>query len=158
VPDGDHGGLGNGSVTDKSLGDLVSQVSEHASTLIREEIELAKAEVELKLKSLVRGAAVGAAAGFFVLLALIYVLHGLSWGLSDLLGNTYGWAGYLITSALLLVLAGVAGLVAMRLFKAGTPPTPQQAIEEAKKIRATLEHPEIETTSTAGAAGGSPNA
>jgi hypothetical protein len=158
VADGEHGRLGNGSVADKSLGDLVNQVSENASMLIREEIELAKAEVELKVKSLIRGAAVGAAAGFFVFLALIYALHGLSWGLSDLLGNTYGWAGYLITAAILVVLAGLAGLVAMRAFKAGTPPTPQQAIEEAKKIRATIEHPEIETTSSAGAADGTPNA
>jgi uncharacterized membrane protein YqjE len=158
VADGEYGHLGNGSVTDKSIGDLVNQVSENASTLIREEIELAKAEVELKMKSLIRGAAVGAAAGFFVFMALIYALHGLSWGLSDLLGNTYGWAGYLITAAILLVLAAVAGLVAMRAFKAGTPPTPQQAIEEAKKIRETIEHPELETTSRAGAAGDPPNA
>jgi uncharacterized membrane protein YqjE len=135
---------GNGSVTDESLGDLVSRVSEQASTLIREEIELAQAEIELKLKRLAQGAAVGAAAGFFVFLALIFAFHALSWGLSDIFNNGFGWLGYLITTVILLVLAGVAGLVAMRAFKAGSPPTPKQAIEQARLIRQTLEHPEIE--------------
>ena len=149
-------GHGNANVTDESLGDLVSKVSENASVLIREEIELAKAEIELKVKRLAQGAAVGAAAGFFVFLALIFAFHSLSWGLSDVFDNGFGWLGYLITTLILLALAGVAGLVAMRAFKAGTPPTPQQAIEEAKLIRQTLEHPEIEA-SKAGPAGPGPN-
>ena len=135
-------GVGNGSISDKSIGDLVSQVSENASTLIHEEIELAKAEIELKVRRIAQGAAVGAAAGFFVFLGLIFAFHSLSWGLSDLFGNTYGWLGYLITSCLLFALAGLAGFIAMRAFKAGAPPTPDMAIEEAKRIRATLEHPE----------------
>jgi uncharacterized membrane protein YqjE len=143
VADGEHG-YENGGLTDKSLGDLVSRVSENASTLIREEIELAKAEIELKTKRLAQGAAVGAAAGFFVFLALIFFFDALAWGIADLLNNAYAWQGFLITTAILLLLAGLAGFIAFRAFKAGAPPTPQQAIEEAKLIRQTLEHPEIE--------------
>jgi uncharacterized membrane protein YqjE len=143
VPDGEHG-YENGGLTDKSLGDLVSRVSENASTLIREEIELAKTEIELKAKRLAQGAAVGAAAGFFVFLALIFLFDSLAWGIADLLNNAYAWQGFLITTAILLLLAGLAGFIAFRAFKAGAPPTPQQAIEEAKLIRQTLEHPEIE--------------
>jgi uncharacterized membrane protein YqjE len=143
VPDGEHG-YESGGLTDKSLGDLVSRVSDNASTLIREEIELAKAEIELKAKRLAQGAAVGAAAGFFVFLALIFLFHALAWGIADLLNNAYAWQGFLITTAILLLLAGLAGFIAFRAFKAGAPPTPQQAIEEAKLIRQTLEHPEIE--------------
>jgi uncharacterized membrane protein YqjE len=134
----------NGSVADKSIGDLVTRVSENASILIREEIELAKAEMELKAKRLAQGAAVGVAAGFFVLLGLIFAFQALALGIADLLNNTYTWAGYLIVFVLLLVLAGIAGFVATRAFKAGAPPTPDQAIEEAKRIRETLEHPEAE--------------
>ena len=140
------GSYGNGGLTDKSLGDLVSRVSENASTLIREEIELAKAEMELKVKRLVQGAAVGAAAGFFVFLALIFGFQALAYGLADLLGNAYLWQGFLITTAILLLLAGLAGFLAFRALKAGTPPTPKQAIEEAKLIRQTLQHPEIEAS------------
>jgi uncharacterized membrane protein YqjE len=144
VADVQQGGFGSGSVTDESLVDLVSRVSENASTLIREEIELAKAEIEFKTKRLAQGAAVGAAAGFFVFLALIFLFQSLAYGLADVLGNAYLWGGFLITTGILLVLAGLAGFLAMRAFKAGSPPTPQKAIEEAKLIRQTLEHPEIE--------------
>jgi hypothetical protein len=149
-------GVGNGNVSEQSLGDLVGRVSENASILIREEIELAKAEIELKLKRLAQGAAVGAAAGFFVFLALIFGFHALAWGLSDIFNEPYGWVGYAITTGLLLFAAVIAGLIALRAFKAGTPPTPQQAIEEAKLIRETLEHPEIATG--AGASEATPKA
>jgi uncharacterized membrane protein YqjE len=134
----------NGSVTDKSLADLVTRISEDASTLVREEIELAKAEVELKVRRLAQGAVVGVAAGFFAFLALIFLFDGLAWGISDLLNNPYGWAGYLIVGVGLLVLGAIAGFIASRAFKAGAPPTPEQAIEEAKRIRETLGHPEAE--------------
>jgi uncharacterized membrane protein YqjE len=145
VPDS----VGNGNVEDKSLGDLVAQVSESASALVREEIELARAEIEQKVRRLAMGAAVGAAAGFFVFLALIFAFHSLAWGLSDLLDNPYGWAGYLITTGLLLLLGGIAGFLAARAFRAGAPPTPDLAIEEARRIREMLEHPEIEAQAPA---------
>ncbi|PWU23204.1 MAG: hypothetical protein C5B48_09000 [Candidatus Rokuibacteriota bacterium] len=144
---------GNGNVTEESLGDLVSRVSEQASTLIREEIELAQAEVEQKVKRLGQGAAVGAAAGFFVFLALIFAFQSLAYGLADILGNAYLWGGFLITTVILLLLAGLAGFLAYRAFKAGAPPTPDQAIEEARLIRQTLEHPEIEAAKTKPTAG-----
>jgi uncharacterized membrane protein YqjE len=137
VADGDYS-----NVSDKSLGDLVTRVSENASTLIREEIELAKVEMELKAKRLAQGAAVGAAAGFFLFFTLVFLLHALAWGLADAFFSTSIWPGFLITAAILLLLAVIAGLIAYRAFRAGTPPTPQQAIEEAKLIRETLEHPE----------------
>ena len=60
-------------------------------SLVREEIELAKAEIELKAKKLARGAAVGAAAGFFVLLGLIFAFDTLAWGINDATGSC-GWA------------------------------------------------------------------
>ncbi|HZO58469.1 MAG TPA: phage holin family protein [Solirubrobacterales bacterium] len=134
---------------DRSLGEVVNRISENASTLVREEIELAKAEIELKVQKLARGAAVGAAAGFFVFLGLIFAFHALSWGLSDIFGEPYGWIGYLITTVLLFVLAGIAGLIAMRSLKAGAPPTPDRAIEEAKLTREVIEHPELQPMVTA---------
>jgi len=138
----------NGSVTDKSLADLVTRISEDASTLVREEIELAKAEIELKVRRIAQGAMVGAAAGFFVFLALIFAFHALAWGLSDVFNNGFGWAGYLIVAGILLLLGALSGFIAMRAFKAGTPPTPEQAIEEAKLIRETLGHSEAEAAAT----------
>jgi hypothetical protein len=118
------------------LGVAVQQVSEKVSVLIREEIELAKAEVTTKVISLARGAVaaiIGAVFGFFV---LIFALLTLAWGLNSLLNSI--WLGQAITLVVLAVLMAVALLVAFRKLKAGAP-TPNMAIEEGKKIRATIE-------------------
>lgn len=117
------------------LGVAVQQVSEKVSVLIREEIELAKAEVTTKLTSLARGAVaaiIGAVFGFF---ALIFVLLTLAWGLNSLLSSI--WLGFAIVMVLLLALTGGALLFALRKLKVGAP-TPKMAIEEGKKIRTTI--------------------
>jgi len=134
---------------DRSLGEVVNRISENASMLVREEIELAKTEIELKVTKLARGAAIGAAAGFFVFLGLIFGFNALAWGLSDIIGEPYGWAGFLIVTVLLFLLAGIAGFIAYRSFQAGAPPTPDMAIEEAKRTKEAIEHPELETASPA---------
>ncbi len=75
----------------------------------------------------------------FAVFALIYLLHALSWGIWDVIGNdTNFWLGFLITGVLILLLGVIAGLIAMRLIKKGSPPTPQLAIEEAQLIKGTL--------------------
>lgn len=135
-------GYGNGGVRDADapIGDIVNRISLNASLLIREEIELAKAEMEMKIQRLIRGAIIGAAAGFFVFLGLIFVFNTLAWSLNDFFDQV--WAGFLITTVLLFLFAGIAGLVAKRLFERGAPPTPEMALEEAKRTKEILEHPE----------------
>src|SRR4051812_6598019 len=131
------------------LGQAIQEVSERASLLVREEIALAKAEVTEKMSGLAKGAAVGAAAGVFVLAALIYFLHFLAlllWQLLDDGGTSY-WIGYLIVAGVLFLLGGIAGFLAARFFRKGSPPTPQMAIEEAQLIRATLTAPHPATPS-----------
>jgi uncharacterized membrane protein YqjE len=123
---------------DKSLGDAVADVSEKASQLVREEIELAKAEVKDKVSKLTKGAVVGAAAGVFAIFGISMLFHTLAWFLTDLL-NSSPWIGFGIVTLVLFVLAAIAGLVAARLFKRGAPPTPSMAIEEAKLTKADLE-------------------
>jgi MFS family permease len=130
---------------DKSLGELVAEVSEKASLLVREEIELAKAEVTDKLSKLTRGAAIAAAAGVFVIFAITIFFHGLAWFLNDVFNwEDNNWAGFAVVGALLFLLAILAGLLAFRLFKKGAPPTPDLAIEEARRTRAELEAQKIE--------------
>ena len=130
---------------DKSLGDVVAEVSEKASLLVREEIELAKAEVGDKVSKLAKGAAVAAAAGVFLVFGVTMFFHGLAWFFNDLLDVTSAlWAGFAIVFGILLLLAAIAGLVALRLFKRGAPPTPEMAIEEAKKTRAELEAQKVQ--------------
>src|SRR3954463_8377605 len=125
---------------DKSLGEIVAAVSEKASLLVREEIELAKAEVKDKVSKLGRGAGVGAAAGVFLLFAFFMFLHALAWFINDLLDvETAIWAGFAIVTGLLIVFAAVAGWLALRWLKGGAPPTPDLAIEEARRTREELE-------------------
>jgi len=127
---------------DAPIGEIVNRISLNASALVREEIELAKAEMEMKVKKLVRGAAVAAAAGFFLFLGLIFAFNTLAWSLNDFFDQV--WLGFLITTGLLMLLAGLAGFIAYRSFQAGAPPTPDMAIEEAKKTREALEHSEVQ--------------
>ena len=136
TPTGDNG-------ADKSLGEIVSEVSEKASLLVREEIELAKAEVTTKVKTIARGAGVAAAAGVFLIFAVLMLLHTLAWFINDLLDTALVWPGFAITTGILLVFAAIAGLLAKKWLSAG-PPTPDLAIEEVKITREAFEHQTIE--------------
>jgi hypothetical protein len=131
---------------DKQLGEIVSEVSEKASLLVRQEIELAKAEVSSKVSKLTRGAVVGAAAGVFLIFGITMFFHGLAWFFNDLFDWENGsiWAGFALVTGILFLLAILAALLALRLFKKGSPPTPDMAIEEAKKTRAQFEAQAIE--------------
>jgi uncharacterized membrane protein YqjE len=130
----------NGNTAEKPLGDLVNDVSTKASLLIKEEIELAKAEISEKVTTLAKGSGVAIAGGIFAAFALIYIFVALAWFFNDLLGvvNTQPWIGFLIVFAILIALAAVAGLIGYRWIKKGAPPTPDMAIEEAKITRAEI--------------------
>jgi uncharacterized membrane protein YqjE len=129
---------------EKSLGEIVGEVSEKASQLVREEIELAKAEVTDKFTKLGKGAGIAAAAGVFLVFAVTMFFHFFAWFLNDLFDWNSIWPGFGITALLLFILAAIAGFVAYRLFQKGAPPMPEMAIEQAKLARAELEAQTIE--------------
>jgi hypothetical protein len=118
----------------------VQEVAERAQVLVREEIELAKTEITLKLTKLARGGAIGAAALVFVLGALVLILHGFAWLIWWALpiGGDLIFVGFFIEALILLIVAAIAGYVASKLLKAGAPPTPDLAIEEAQRIKETV--------------------
>lgn len=123
---------------DKSLGELVAEVSEKASLLVRQEIELAKVEVTQKIKTLGRGVGVAAAAGVFLTFAVIMLLFTMAFLIDDLLGTSAVWPGFLVVTILFIALGVGAGVLAKRWLSAG-PPTPDQAIAEAKITRETFD-------------------
>jgi uncharacterized membrane protein YqjE len=139
TPNGDRGA--SSAAGAQGIATAITEVSERATLLIREEIELAKAEVAEKASKLVKGAIVGMAAGVFLVTALFFVLIGCAWLLYYELpiGNqyTYFW-GFFAMAVILIVLGLLAGLIAVRAVKRSAPPVPKMAIEEARKIRETV--------------------
>jgi uncharacterized membrane protein YqjE len=120
------------------VGELVSDAAARTSTLVREEIELAKAEISEKVSELIRGSVVAIVAGVFLFFALILIMEGVAWLLNDLVFDNF-WLGFFVEAALFIVIGAIAVLVAVRAFKKGAPPTPDLAIEEAKLTRERLE-------------------
>ena len=124
---------------ERSVGELVFDVSERVSTLVREEIELAKTEISEKAAKLLRGSVVGIVAEMFAFLGLILLMHSFAWFLNDLFFGDNFWLGFLIEAVLFFVVAAIAGLVAYKALQAGAPPTPDLAVEEGKRIKQTLQ-------------------
>lgn len=122
------------------LAQTVQDISERVSLLVHEEIELAKAEVSGKLNSLLRGIVIGVAAGIFVVVGLLFLLHGMAWLAWYALPvgpGSFFW-GFFVVAGLLFIMGGVAGYLAAKFFKEGTPPVPEMAIDEADKIKKTF--------------------
>jgi uncharacterized membrane protein YqjE len=121
----------------QNIAAAIAEVSERATLLVREEIELAKAEVTEKASKLIKGAVVGIAAGVFFLTALVFALVGCAWLLYYFLPGgdfTYFW-GFFAMAAILVVLGVLAGVIAAKVVKRSSPPVPSMAIDEARKIR-----------------------
>jgi uncharacterized membrane protein YqjE len=100
----------------KSAGQLMKEVTEDLSTLVRKEIELAKQELGAAVAAKVKGAlvlAIVAVLGFF---ALIFVLLAVRDGLDTFM---WTWVADLVTAALLLALGAGGALFAKR--KLATP-------------------------------------
>ncbi|HVX31559.1 MAG TPA: phage holin family protein [Solirubrobacterales bacterium] len=123
---------------ERKLGELVFDVTEGISGLVREEVQLAKAEVAEKAGKIARGAIVGISAGVFAFLALILVMEGIAWLLNEEVFDGKTWPGFFIEAAAFLLIAALAALIAFKAVKAGSPPVPEQAIEEAKLTKEML--------------------
>lgn len=118
----------------------MTEVSERVSVLVREELELAKAEMTEKASSIARGAAAVAAGAVFAVFAVIYLLSAIAWGLNAIFVSGAGdlWIGFAIVFGVLLLVALGTFLFARSKLRVGSP-APTMAIDEAKKIRATVQ-------------------
>jgi Putative Actinobacterial Holin-X, holin superfamily III len=111
------------------LGPSAKQVAEHASALARLELELAGLEVKRKVAALAKGIGLGLGAAIFLLFALGF---GIATGAAALATTMSTWLALLIVTGGLVFIAVLLGLLALTSIKRGTPPVPEQAIEEAK--------------------------
>lgn len=119
----------------ESFATAVTEVTERMTVLVREEIELAKAEMTAKVSSIARGAAAVAAGAVFGVFALIFGLLSAAWGINAAFSGL--WEGFVIVFGVLLFLTIGAFLFAWRKLRVGAP-TPKMAIDEAKLIRETV--------------------
>jgi hypothetical protein len=114
---------------DATLGSAAKEVAEHASALVRLELELAKLEVGRKVGALGVGIGFGIGAALVAVYAIGFVFATIAAGLATFLDT---WLALLIVTLFLFVLTGLLAMVAVNRIKKGTPPVPTQAIEEAK--------------------------
>ena len=92
-----------------SLGDLLGEVTRDLSTLMRQEIELAKAELSQSAKQAGKGAGLLGGAGYAALMAVLFLSIALWWGLGHLIDN--GWSA--------VVVAVIWGIIALILYLVG---------------------------------------
>lgn len=122
-----------------ALAEAIQRVTASSQALVRDEIELAKLEVKQKITTLGRGAAIGVAAGVFLIGALLVTLPGLAWLAWYLLfpDNQFFW-GFFLVALLLVLTAALAGLLAAMAFKKASPPVPDKAIAELRETQDTV--------------------
>jgi Na+/melibiose symporter-like transporter len=120
-----------------SLGDLFGEVTRDVSTLMRQEIELAKAELTQSAKKAGKGAGLLGGAGYAALMAVLFLSIALWWGLGHLIDN--GWSA-VVVAAIWGVIALVMYLVGRKELKEvqGAPRT----VDSLKKVPETLKRNE----------------
>lgn len=129
-------------VSDSSIGELFSEVSRDLSTLVRQEMELAKAEVKQEATKAGKGAGMLAGAGFAGYMVLLFASIALWWGLANVMDQ--GWAA--------LIVAGVWALVGAFLAISGRSrlravhPKPERTVETLQQTPDALRGQERSTS------------
>jgi hypothetical protein len=123
-------GVRNPASDDRALADLMRDLSQQSTELIRQEIALAKAELRQKGKAAGIGAGMFGAAGVVALFAVGALTACLILALATAMD---AWLAALIVAVVYLAAAGVAALVGKGKVQEATPPAPEQAIESTKE-------------------------
>ncbi len=123
------------SASQQSAGELVQQLTEQTSRLVRDELKLAQAEMTRKGTRLAKGAGLFSGSGVIALYAIGCLLAAAIAGLATVLAV---WLAALIVGAALLLIAGVTALAGKRQVSEATPLVPQEAVESVKADAETI--------------------
>jgi uncharacterized membrane protein YqjE len=115
---------------DKPVGDLVRQLTEQSSTLIRQELRLATAELQEKGKHAGIGAGMFGGAGLVALYGVGALIAAAIVGIGTLIEP---WLAALIVGVVLLVVAGVVALLGKKQVEQATPAKPEQAMDSVQQ-------------------------
>jgi F0F1-type ATP synthase membrane subunit a len=113
----------------QGVGAAVKQVAEHTSSIVRLELELAALELKRKVVSLGLGIGLGIGAAVMLVFMVAFVYAAIGAALALVMPT---WAALLVVAGILLLQAVLFALLALNRIKKGTPPVPEQAIQEAK--------------------------
>ena len=114
----------------------VKAVKKRTLALVQLNLELAKLEGKQKATAVGIAAGLAALAGVLIVYALGFVFAAIAAALSETLAL---WLSLLIVAGILLLVAALAGFLAMRFARKASPPTPTQALEEATRTAQTLQ-------------------
>jgi hypothetical protein len=117
-----------------SVGELVSHVAQDLSTLMRQELDLAKAEVKEEVTKTAKGAGMLGGAGFAGYMVVLFASIALWWGLANLMDQ--GWAALVVT-AIWAVIAAVLFVVGRARLKQVNP-KPERTVETVKELPDTI--------------------
>lgn len=130
-----NGSNGHGHATaellrDEPIGDLLKQVSDKGSTLVQQEVQLAKAEMGEKAKQIGIGAGMFGGAGYVAYLASIALMLTVIFGLAEAMRP---WLAALIVTVITGAIAAVLALKGKQKIHDAGPPIPEQTIESVKQ-------------------------
>ena len=120
---------GRTELQDKPMGELVKQLSDQTTALVRAEVELAKAELAQKGKQAGIGAGMFGGAGLMALFGVGALVAAAIAGLATAMDT---WLAALIVAVVLFAIAGVAALLGKKRVQAAGPPVPEAAIETTR--------------------------
>jgi uncharacterized membrane protein YqjE len=115
---------------ERPVGELLKELSEQTTTLVRQELELAKAEMAEKGKQAGIGAGMFGGAGLFGLLALAALTTCVIAALATAMEV---WLAALIVAVVYAAVAGGLALLGRQKTREAVPPAPEQAIESTKE-------------------------
>ena len=120
---------GDAAAQEHSTGELVKQMTEQVSTLVRDELKLAQVEMTRKGKQAGLGAGLLGGGGLIALYGVGCLIACAIIGLSHVVQP---WLAALIVGAALLAIAGVAALMGKGRIQQATPPVPTEAVDSVK--------------------------
>ncbi|GAA5066919.1 phage holin family protein [Nocardia callitridis] len=125
-----YGATQSGHRTDnRSVSELVSDTTNQTSRLIRDEIQLARLDLQRKAKAIGLGAGLTGVGGLFAFFGLAVLVVAAVLGLAVVLPN---WAAALIVAAALLLVGGLLALFGGSKIRKSLPPVPREAVEGVK--------------------------
>lgn len=140
IPPPQHPAASPPSANDGAMAQAIQNVTASTQALVKDQVDLAKLEVQQKAAVFGRGAAIAAAAGAFVLGALLLILHGTAWLAWYLLfpDEQFFW-GFFLVALILIVLGALAGFVAAKMLQKARTPVPDDALAAAQQMQTTIQ-------------------